>query len=116
MDCWCKRSMTGALCSGCDLHFVDCTCDELRPLRHPHELTDIQRMDLMAYCWFGSVKLAADALGKSPKTIRNNLVVVRRKLGVDTTMQALLVLIGQQQDLSPARRPRKIREAGESAA
>lgn len=55
-------------------------------------VTPAERQALEAVARYGSVKAAAFALGKSPRTIEEQLASARRRLRADTTLQAAVRL------------------------
>lgn len=59
---------------------------------------------LRAYLDAGSVKGAAHRLGLSEQTVKNQLATLRRRLGVDTTAQAVAALRLRLQDVALERR------------
>ena len=67
-------------------------------MSHPDEaragsrITPAERRALDAVARHGTVKAAAFALGKRPKTIEHQLATARRRLGVDTTLQAAVIV------------------------
>jgi DNA-binding CsgD family transcriptional regulator len=60
----------------------------------PPDLTPAERRALEAVGQYGSVKIAAYMLGRSPRTIEAQLANARSKLGADSTLQAVLRLAG----------------------
>lgn len=56
-------------------------------------LTPAERRALEAFGQHGSVKSAAHAIGKSPRTVEQQLKSARTRLGVDTTVQAVVWVI-----------------------
>lgn len=56
-------------------------------------VTLAERRALDAYGKHGSTKAAAHALGKSPRTVEQQLRTARERLGVETTVQALVRVI-----------------------
>lgn len=62
------------------------------PSRHGLDVTDHELAALAAYLREGSVLAAARSMGRSPSTIREQLAIVRSKLGVSRTAQAALIL------------------------
>ncbi len=54
-------------------------------------LTPAERSALAAVGQHGTVKAAAFALGKSPRTVEQQLRTARERLGVGTTIQAVYV-------------------------
>lgn len=52
-------------------------------------VTPAERKAIDAIGKHGTVKAAAYALGKSPRTVEQQLRTARERLGVDTTVQAL---------------------------
>jgi FixJ family two-component response regulator len=64
-------------------------------MSHPDEavlgsyLTTSERHALEAVLRHGTVKGAATALGKSPRTVEHQLANVRARLGVTTTIEAV---------------------------
>lgn len=57
------------------------------------KLTPAERRALEALGQHGSVKSAAHALGKSPRTVEQQVRSARDRLGVDTAMQAVVQMI-----------------------
>lgn len=62
-------------------------------------VTPAERRALDAVYRHGSVKVAAHALGRSPRTIEQQLRTARDRLGVETTLQAYV----KTTDTAPAR-------------
>jgi len=58
-------------------------------------ITDRQRQVLYVYALTGSYKETAHELGIALPTVRCNLVEVRRRLGVATSVQAVLIIFGR---------------------
>lgn len=52
------------------------------------KVTAAERAALEAYARHGSVKAAAHALGKSPRTVRQQITAARDRLGADSPVQA----------------------------
>lgn len=52
-------------------------------------VTPAERTALEAMLLHGSVKVAASALGKSPRTVEHQLARVRERLDVDSNLQAV---------------------------
>lgn len=52
-------------------------------------VTAAEREAIAAIAKHGTVKAAAFALGKSPRTVEQQLRMARERLGVDTTVQAV---------------------------
>ena len=61
----------------------------------PARITDRQRQVLYVYALTGSYKETAPELGIALPTVRCNLVEVRRRLGVTTSVQAVLIIFGR---------------------
>jgi DNA-binding NarL/FixJ family response regulator len=57
-------------------------------------LTDRQLEILRAYGQTGSVKIAAKQLGLSPATIQTTLSNIRFRLGVGSSVQAVMLVFG----------------------
>jgi DNA-binding CsgD family transcriptional regulator len=53
-------------------------------------VTRAERQALEAIVIHGTVKAAAYALGKSPRTVDQQLASARKRLGVDSTLQAVV--------------------------
>jgi DNA-binding NarL/FixJ family response regulator len=58
--------------------------------------TPAERTALEAVFAHGRVKIAAHALGKSPRTIEQQLDSVRRRLDVTTTMEAIRIVLVEE--------------------
>ena len=58
---------------------------------------------VQAHLTTGSMKAAAHELGISPLTVRNHLETVRLRLGVDTTEQAVAILVSRGRLKVPTR-------------
>jgi DNA-binding CsgD family transcriptional regulator len=58
------------------------------------DLTDRQLEILRAYGETGSTKIVARQLGRSPATVRTTLANVRVRLGVGTSVQAVMIVFG----------------------
>lgn len=58
-------------------------------------LTPAERRALEAW-WNHGTKGAAEQLGRSPRTIENQLATARVRLGVDTSRQAYTRLVGEK--------------------
>lgn len=56
-------------------------------------VTSAERAALEAVARHGTVKAAAHALGKSPRTVDQQLATARARLGVETTVQAVAVVV-----------------------
>ena len=56
-------------------------------------VTKAERAALDAYSRHGSVKGAAYALGKSPRTVKQQLQEARNRLGVESTVQAVRAVL-----------------------
>ena len=54
------------------------------------KVTPAERVALEAVARLGSVKAAAYSLGKSPRTLDQQLASARQRLGVDSTIQAVV--------------------------
>jgi DNA-binding CsgD family transcriptional regulator len=59
-------------------------------------LTDREMDVLLTYARLGSYLAVGKELGISRQTVANTLVNVRNKLGVDSTIQALWAVLGQE--------------------
>jgi DNA-binding CsgD family transcriptional regulator len=57
------------------------------------KVTPAERAALEAIGRYGTTKQAAHALGKSPRTVEQQLKSARTRLGVDTTVQAVVLTI-----------------------
>jgi DNA-binding NarL/FixJ family response regulator len=57
--------------------------------------TFVSNAPLAAVSRLGTVKEAAAALGKDPKTVEHQLAQARARLGVSTTIQAAVVVMGR---------------------
>lgn len=57
------------------------------------KLTEAERAAIEAIARHGTVKAAAHALGKSPRTVDQQLTSARARLGVETTVQAVAVVL-----------------------
>lgn len=55
-------------------------------------VTPAELAALQAFATYGTVKQAAHALGKSPRTVEQQLDSARRRLGVSKSMTAVLRL------------------------
>lgn len=58
----------------------------------PSDPTAAELEALRTYLAVGSVELAALRLGRRPSTVANHLASLRRRLGVETTAQAVAAL------------------------
>ena len=58
---------------------------------------------VQAHITTGTMKAAANVLGISPFTVRNHLEAVRLRLGVETTEQAVAILVSRWRLDVPAR-------------
>lgn len=56
-------------------------------------VTTAEKRALRAYGLHGSTKAAAFALGKSPRTVEHQLRTARERLGVETTVQAVVRVV-----------------------
>lgn len=56
-------------------------------------ITPAERRALEAVGKYGTVKQAAFAIGKSPRTVEQQLKSARTRLGVETTVQAVAIAI-----------------------
>jgi DNA-binding CsgD family transcriptional regulator len=56
------------------------------------KVTPAERVALEAVLRNGTVKAAAHALGKSPRTVVNQLATARARLGVQTTIEVVRVV------------------------
>jgi DNA-binding NarL/FixJ family response regulator len=59
-----------------------------------NHLTPRQLEVLRAYAQAGSMKIAAHQLGLSPATVRATLVNIRARLGVSSSVQAVMLVFG----------------------
>ena len=66
--------------------------DPIDVARYGSHLTPAERRALEAVARHGTVKSAAAALGKRPKTVEHQLAAARVRLGATTTIEAYRVL------------------------